>query len=195
MEHRAANLGAGEGGGLFAEAGELGAEIRVIQPPVEGAPSDVGFAGGRGVVRRVGDDREGGNLAWREVWREVTGIEMCAIVCISGDSLLAAAFSGAMRGWSGDSVSAAAFAGVMRGAGTRRREAFRRLEMGPLELSVTGQDSGPRGPLYSMVGGCHEAWQGAKVSNFVRTGLGGGDGARLTAAVRRPEFAILGARP
>ena len=42
------------------------------------------------------------------------------------------------------------------------------LGMGPRGPSVAGWIWGARAPLYSMVRICHEAWQGASVSNQAR---------------------------
>ena len=48
--HGGMEVGEGEGGGFLAEADELGAKIRVVEPVVEGAASDTGVARAPGVL-------------------------------------------------------------------------------------------------------------------------------------------------
>ena len=76
--HGGLEVGVDEGSDFLAEADELGAEIRVVEPVVEGAASDAGVAGGLGVGGCGGNDGEGGELTGGEV----TPQEMCAFLCI-----------------------------------------------------------------------------------------------------------------
>ena len=76
--HGGLEVGEGEGCRFLAEADKLGAEIRVVEPPIEGAASDAGVASTLGVGGCGGDDRER-----RELTRgKVTPRKMCAILCL-----------------------------------------------------------------------------------------------------------------